>query len=70
MPALDNEDCKGVLLNCLKNLEKQVETMRSLVDQKRQTHIKSKQLLADLSKSVKFITDKFDKYEKKNNNNN
>ena len=65
MPALDNEDCKGVLLNCLKNLEKQVETMRSLVDQKRQTHIKSKQLLADLSKSVKFITDKFDKYEKK-----
>ena len=65
MPALDNEDCKGVLLNCLKNLEKQVETMRSLVDQKRQTHIKGKQLLADLSKSVKFITDKFDKYEKK-----
>ena len=35
-----------------------------MVDQNRQTQIKGKQLLADLSKSVKFITDKFDEYEK------
>ena len=62
--ALDNEDCRGILLNCLKSLEKEVKTIRSLVDQNRQTQIKGKQLLADLSKSVKFITDKFDEYEK------
>ena len=61
--ALDNEDCRGILLNCLKSLEKEVKTIWSLVDQNRQTQIKGKQLLADLSKSVKFITDKFDEYE-------
>ena len=38
--------------------------MRTLVDQNRQTQIKGEQLLADLSKSVKFITDKFEEYEK------
>ena len=31
--ALDNEDCTGILLNCLKILEKEVKTIRSLVDQ-------------------------------------
>ena len=61
--GLDNEDCRGILLNCLKNLEKEVKYIRSLVDQNRQTQIKGEQSLADLSKSVKFITDKFDKYE-------
>ena len=47
---LDYEDCTGILLNCLKNLEKEVKTMRSLVDQNRQTQIKGEQSLADLSK--------------------
>ena len=32
--------------------------------QNRQTQIKGEQSLTDLSKSVKFITDKFDEYEK------
>ena len=62
--GLDNEDCRGILLNCLKNLEKEVKYIRSLGDQNRQTQIKGEQSLADLSKSVKFITDKFDEYEK------
>ena len=34
--------------------------MQSLIDQNRQTQIKREQLLADLSKSDNFITDKFD----------
>ena len=50
--GLDNEDCRGILLNCLKNLEKEVKYIRSLVDQNRQTQIKGKQSLPDLSKSV------------------
>ena len=62
--GLDNDDCRGILLNCLKNLEKEVKYIRSLGDQNRQTQIKGEQSLADLSKSVKFITDKFDEYEK------
>ena len=62
--GLDNEDCRGVLLNCLKNLEKEVKYIRSLVDQNRKTQITGEKSLADLSKSVKFMTDKFDEYEK------
>ena len=62
--ALDNEDGRPILLNCLKSLEKEVKTIPSLADQNRQTQIKDKHLLADLSKSIKFITDKFDEYEK------
>ena len=45
--------------NCLKDLEKAV-----LVDQNIRTQIKGELSLADLSKSFKFITDKFDEYEK------
>ena len=52
--GLDNVDCIGILLNCLKNLQKEVKYIRSLVDQNRQTQIKGEQSLADLSKSVKF----------------
>ena len=63
--ALDNEGYRSILLNYLKNLEKEAKTIRSLVDQNRQTQIKGKQPLVDLSNSVKLITDKFDKYEKK-----
>ena len=62
--ALDNEGCRGILLNCLKSLEKEVKTIRSLVDQNKQTQIKGEQWLADISKSIKIITDKFDEYEK------
>ena len=63
--GLDNEDCRGILLNCLKNSEKEIKYIRSLVDQNRQTQVKGEESLADLSESVKFITDNFDEYEKK-----
>ena len=63
--GLDNEDCRGILLNCLKNSEKEIKYIRSLVDQNRQTQVKGEESLADLSESVKFITHKFDEYEKK-----
>ena len=38
--GLGNENCRGILLNCLKNLEKEVKTIRSLVDKNRLTQIK------------------------------
>ena len=53
--GLNNEDCRGILLNCLKNLKKEVKYIRGLVDQNRQTQIKAEQLLADLSKSVNLL---------------
>ena len=40
--GLDNEDCRGILLNCLKNLEKEVKYIRSLVDQNRKTDYRRK----------------------------
>ena len=40
--ALDNENCRGILLNCLKILEEEVKSIRSFVDQNRQTQIKGK----------------------------
>ena len=62
--ALDNADSRGILLNLLKNLVKKVKIIRSLVNQNWQMETKDVQLLGDLSKSVKFITDKFDEYGK------
>ena len=53
--GLNNEACRGILLNCLKNLKKEVKYIRGLVDQNRQTQIKAEQLLADLSKSVNLL---------------
>ena len=35
--GLDNEDCKSILLNCLKNSGKEIKYIRSLVDLNRQT---------------------------------
>ena len=29
--GLDNEDCRGILLNCLKNLKKEVKYIRRTV---------------------------------------
>ena len=39
--SLGNEDCRGILLNCLKNLQKEVKYIRSLVDQHRQHRLKA-----------------------------
>ena len=47
--TLDNEDCRCILSNCLKNLKKEVKTIRSLVDQNRQADIIGEKSLADLS---------------------
>ena len=46
--ALDNEDCWGTFINYLKNLEKEVKTMQSLVNQNRQTQIKGEESIAYL----------------------
>ena len=62
--ALDNADSRGILLNLLQNLMKEVKIIQSLVNQNWQMEIENVQLLADLSKSVEFITDKFDEYGK------
>ena len=68
--VLHNEGCRGILINCLKNLEKEVATIWSLVNQNRQKQIESRQSLADLSKTVEFITNKFDKSEKEHDEKN
>ena len=59
----DNPDCRDILMNCIKNLEKEAKAIRNSVNQNRQTQIKGEQSLADFAQSVTFITDMFDKYE-------
>ena len=41
--ALDNEDCRGILLSWWKYLVKEVKIIRNLGDQNRERHIKGKQ---------------------------
>ena len=67
--GLDNEDCRGILLNCLKNLEKEVKYIRSLVDQNRQTQIKDKKSLTDLSKPVNILIGNIEVNNQKDINN-
>ena len=53
-----------MVIKRLKNLETEVKTIRNVVNLNRQTQTKGKLLLIDLTKSVKFIIDKFDECEK------
>ena len=52
------------LLNCFKNLDKQVKELYILAQSNNEKHIKSEKQLLDLTESINFMTKKFDDYEK------
>ena len=60
--SLKSEDCVKILLSCLRNLEKEVKCIHKLALYNNQ--IKGKKQLADLSESIKFMSNKSDKFEK------
>ena len=62
--GLDNEDCRGILLNCLKNLEKEVKYkgVQSTGTDRHRLKANSRSLI--FQNQSNFITDKFDEYEK------
>ena len=62
--AFENSDCKGILINVLKKLDIQVKQIFQLSQKKKESQIKGKGQLADLTKSLNFINEKFNKYEK------
>ena len=62
--SLKSPDCMKILLNCFKNLDKQVKELYILAQSNNEKHIKGEKQLLDLAESVNFMTKKFDDYEK------
>ena len=53
-----------ILLNCFKNLDKQVKELYILAQSNNEKHIKGEKQLLDLTESINFMIKKFDDYEK------
>ena len=62
--SLKSEDCVKMLLSCLRNLEKEVKDIHKLALSNNDNQIKGEKQLADLTESIKFMSDKFDEFEK------
>ena len=62
--SLKSEDCVKILLSCLRNLEKEVKDMQKLALSNNNNQIKGEKQLGDLSESIKFMSGKFDEFEK------
>ena len=60
--SLKSEDCIKILLSCLRNLEEVKDIHKLALSNNNQ--IKGKKQLAGLSKAIKFMSDKFDEFEK------
>ena len=62
--GLESEDCRAILFNCLKNLEKDVKSIYLLANENKASSIKGEKQLDELTASVQLISTKFDDYEK------
>ena len=62
--SLKSVYCIKILLSCLRNLEKEVKGIHKLALSNNNNQIKGQKQLADLSESIKFMSDKFDEFEK------
>ena len=60
--SLKSEDCVKILLNCLRNLE-EVKDIHKLALSNNKNQIKDERQLANLSESIKFISNKFGEIE-------
>ena len=61
--SLKSNECVQILMNCLKNLEKEVKELKDLASSKNTNQIKGERQLLDLKDSVDFISNKFDDFE-------
>ena len=52
------------MLSCMKNLDKQIKHLYILAQSNKEKHIQAKKQLSDLTQSIKFISERFDKFEK------
>ena len=62
--SLKSPYCMKILLNCFKNLDKQVKELFILAQSNNEKHIKGEKQLLDLTQSISFMTRKIDDYEK------
>ena len=61
--SLKSPACVKILINCLRNAEKQMKEIFLLAKSTQEQQIKAKRQLNDLHDSVQFISDKFKGYE-------
>ena len=61
---LQRRQCVEILMNCLKNLEKEVERLKDLSSPNNANQIKGERQLLDLKDVVDFISNKFDDFER------
>ena len=56
--SLKSPDCTKMMLNCSKNLDKQVKELYILAQSNNEKHIKGEKQLLDLTKSINLMTKK------------
>ena len=61
---LKPSDCMKILLNCFKNLDKQVKELYILAQSSNEKHIKDEKQLLNLIESINSMRKKIDDYEK------
>ena len=61
---LSSPDCVKGLYNCIRSVEKQMQGIHSKAKETKIIQIKSKQHLMDLNKSINFICEKLDEFER------
>ena len=64
LEGLKSDDCHGILANCFKNIQEKIEELFVMVRKNNETQIKGEKQLEDLTDLVKFMSSKFDEYEK------
>ena len=62
--SLKSNECVEILMNCLKNLEKEVMELKDLASSNNANQIKGERQLLDLKDAVDFISNKFDDFER------
>ena len=61
---LSSPDCVAILVNCIKNVEKQTVKIFSKTEETEYSQIKGQQHLLGLNQAVVLISEKFDEYER------
>ena len=62
--GLSSPDRAKILYNCIKNVENHILAIHSKTEETKMNQIKGEQHLMDLIKTVNFIFEKFDEYER------
>ena len=62
--SLKSNGCVKILMNCLKNLEKEVKKLKDLASSNNAKQIEGERQLLDLKDAVNLISNKFDDFER------